>query len=341
MIFKHFKSNNVSINYQSMKTREHFLKRLISSYDVKLGNRSLSGEEKVLFNSFIDQFVSAPNRRIIYRGDNNLRKQYNIDITSSDLLAEYIFLVGMKGKYFLHKEYKFELMDTEDDIFIHIFNHIHDKICNCSYDNPRTREKITYFLKDNPKIQEFFSTKANINQFQKIIQSISPEKKAAVKDYYFSLFHTINSSGSYFLSSSTSMDIANKFCSDGIVLIGWLPSKDLKNKTIEYNEIYKINEEISRIKLPTYTKPVYPEQQEICLKCGMLPHYIIGFIASSAFIINPAILKDMKSSDCSISDIIINGLNIDQRDFFKRLKETNYCHAYVFDNGQYYSSPMS
>lgn len=329
----------------------HPLKQLLESCDVKQKEQTsnsvsiLNSSEKELFNSFLSKFSSVHNKRIIYRGDDNLQTQYNADLNSLGDLSDRIFMVGMKSKYFLDKNEIINFLNTDEDIFEYIFERINNKICQIQCYNEQTKKRIYSFLENNPNIREYFSNPCNKKSFVKTINTLSQKEKLKAKDYYFSLFHTMGRSGnanSYFLSSSTSNKVVANFCSSqGIILVGWLPTKWFNQRSIEYNDIYNANKEIANLGLPIYHKALYPEQKEICLKCGLLPHYIMGFIVNNgndnkSFIINPAILKSM-SNNRSIDDIVQNGLyiNQDKENFERILSQTNYFRYYVFWDGKY------
>lgn len=319
------------------------LKQVIQSCTLNSGSRTLSEDEKDLFESFLQQFIPITYKHIIYRGDYNLMIHYNADINSLDLLSENIFMVGMKSKFFLDKKYIFTPLDVRPNLFEFLFDRINTKVCENSFQNPQTHERVQEFLYNNKDIFTFFKDKNNKDVFLKKIERLTDKQKQKVKDYYFSLLHTIGRSGynnSYFLSSSLSRNIAKHFSpSNGIILIGWLPYKNFNQRTISYNEINKVDIEIKQMGLPTYSVSLYKEQKEICLKCGMLPHYILGFIVEKdndkLFVVNPAILENMKNHS-PIDEIVKHGLNINQNDFNEFLKRTNYLRAYAFCDGEYF-----
>jgi hypothetical protein len=89
---------------------------------------------------------------------------------------------------------------------------------------------------------------------------------------------------------------------------------------------------------------VYPEQKEIALRCGILPHFIIGFKAGRNFYVNPAIFRSMDNMEkldtfrklCTFKrSIICNGLEVDQTNFEEFCRKTNFKRFYTFDGNEY------
>lgn len=50
--------------------------------------------------------------------------------------------------------------------------------------------------------------------------------------------------GSYFLSSSKDLNVANEFSNCGIIIVGWVPKVDSNYQLIRYTDIYSKHEEI-------------------------------------------------------------------------------------------------
>ena len=113
-------------------------------------------------------------------------------------------------------------------------------------------------------------------------------------------------------------------------MYGWLPRKGLKNRIIKYNDAEINNIFIKSLNLPTYQFHIYPEQSEICIKCGLLPHYIIGFQHNKRFYINPNTLKQWNDN------IVYEGLDLDQKEFNDMFKATKLKQSFIFIDGNYY-----
>ena len=148
------------------------------------------------------------------------------------------------------------------------------------------------------------------------------------------LFRSIGKSGngeSYFLSTSTKYSVADKFKGDNnIIIYGWLPKKGIKKCIINYQDVGKYSQFVKSMELPTHQEPIYPEQCEICIKCGLLPHFIIGFQYDNRFYINPNTLKQWNDN------IVYVGLDIGQEDFNDLFNATKLEQSFIFIDGNYY-----
>ena len=83
-------------------------------------------------------------------------------------------------------------------------------------------------------------------------------------------------------------------------------------------------ETVERLGFPVIKSDIFPEQEEITYKCGLLPHFIIGFFYDDAFEVNPYIFE----SD-SFLNVSQEGLPVCQAPFYERLKELNYRSTYI------------
>lgn len=299
----------------------------------------LSSQNHSMLFQFLN-FLSSKNKgkfNYVFRGTSNLNAQYNVDTHNISLLSDIIFMVGEKGFAFW-KDCKSDhgctllLDEDKDEAFEIIWDRIHNKVCNNSFNNENTRSKIDTFIRNNPSFYCYF---ANVNNHEHFIYTcINSHCKSKIKDYYYSFLHTIGKSGwgkSAFLSTSTDYVQANNFKNDGILIYGWIPKKDLKKSTIRYQDINRNEKEIRKIGLPVYSVSVYSDQKEICLKCGFLPHFIIGFSYKNKFIVNPAIFNNQYDEST-----IFDGLCVDQSKFTEYLNFTNYKRSYIFYEGSFY-----
>ena len=85
----------------------------------------------------------------------------------------------------------------------------------------------------------------------------------------------------------------------------------------EYRTIdYVVTENEAVVKhscMPYCDTPVYPGQKEVTLRCGFLPHFIIGFKVKNCFYVNPAVFSSMEN--CRIRELLRNCANI-RADFY-------------------------
>ena len=286
-------------------------------------NDNLSALTEKQLEEFITKFESicnSPLSKMIFRGDTNtnFRKQYKISSEKTSLLelAKYLFLIGEKGKHFWNGEtLPFEILGSDSDVIEYIWY------------------KVSSLLKEM-KMKEFLFSKEGKELFIKKIEGINENQKRMILDYYYSYVHTCNSQNSHFLSTSESFSTALKFLHShsGIVIVGWVPENHCNEMMIDYEDVCQNRGNIESLGFPTF-ETLYPEQKEICLKCGILPHFIIGFYAPKKrmFVINPALFM----TTCNMEEIIINGFDVDQSEFLEELKKTGYSKCYWYDKGIY------
>lgn len=294
---------------------------------------ALSEEERQSFWNWIDKLCKSKKVCFVFRGDDKLRMQFNVDATDIDLLSHRLFMLGEKGFAFwkqCNDNTEFIKNDSEDALE-YVWKKFNEKVCKLKFEKENTLQRVARFLNENPEFEIYFGNEQNREAFMSFSQGKNSTK---IKDYYLSLLHTIGKSGngcSYFLSSSKSFKTACEFSKEenGIVIVGWVPKKGKKEKMITYNDMENNNMDVSGLGLPTFHEPVYSDQHEICLKCGLLPHYIIGYITQNKFIVNPEALSEWNDN------IPIQGMNIDQKDFAEILEATNYGRAFYFNEGNY------
>lgn len=116
-----------------------------------------------------------------------------------------------------------------------------------------------------------------------------------------------------------------------------------RQKTIDVVDIEK-TDFIKRKGLPYYELPVYPDQKEVALRCGFLPHFIVGFMVGSRFYVNPAIsrsmdrmmgLRSFKELNEFKHQLIRCGLDVDQSNFEEFCRMTNFKRYYTYDGEKY------
>lgn len=301
---------------------------ILKSLELYNGANRLTQSEFNDLKLLIGKLKSSRRVRFIYRGDSNVFDQYKVDSKDVTLLAHYIFCLGAKSLCFFQNKYV-----DRNSIFSLIREKFHNKVCKLDFTSGGTIERVSEFLKENPMLNNYFSDESNKDHFESL-SLLSVSKANKVVDYYLSILHTIGKSGngeSFFLSSSTNYLVADKFKGDNnIIIYGWLPKRGIKYRIINYKDIEKNSLFIKSLNLPTYQVPLYPEQSEICIKCGLLPQYIIGFQYGTKFYINPNTLKPWND------DIMYDGLDIDQKEFNDLFNATKLKKSFVFCDGNYY-----
>lgn len=291
----------------------------------------LSRQELMKFNEFLLKQIHLTHRRIIvplYRGDklknvhDRLGIFYNEDNPDYEQLLSRLFMVGEKSrifysdKFFKSQRGRFiKIDDCNENVFNYIFDNINSSI------KSKNSYTIAFFEK-NEEFKQFFLNKAiNKKIFSSAVLSANENEQIFFKNYYLILLHQLGSinyrDSSHLVSTSINSLVAqnfagDKFSSKRIILHSWTP---VNNRVANFR----------KYGLPKYKSVPYKAQKEISILAGILPHYIIGLqvIEDELFFINPNIFLN------SINDnLFVDGLNINQDDFDKVLKQTKYKNSF-------------
>lgn len=291
------------------------------------GSTELSSNDKEIFFHNLRKLRNSKKIYYIYRGQDNLKEQYNTDCSNIDLLCHYIFVLGEKGKHFIEERTK-----SYENVFEFLWNKLHNKVCNLKFEADGSLKAVESFLTNNPQIKSYFSDINNEHNFLELA-NLPINDSVKIKDYYFTLLHTIGKSAlpnSYFLSSTLDEYQTKRFTNgSGILLFGWIPKKGYKDNIIKYEDVCRRNDFIYTMNLPTYDIPVYEEQKEICLKCGLLPHYTIGFKHDKNFYVNPNFLVEWNDN------IPCEGVSVKQDDFNILFEKSKYHRSFLYCDGVY------
>ena len=298
---------------------------LLDGTTLTLKGHPLNENDKRKFLSFWYRLNGAS---IIYRGVDGiyLRERYNTDSGDVKLLSDLLFLYGDKGEDFCKKfSVDYDINNTERICFVSIFKTLKDSFLKRDSNNSSVQRKMPSFVCDNHiAVEEILSFNEDI--WWEKIKELPEEVKIAIKDYYISFLHTIRKAGygnySYFLSTTRKERVAaffrNNDIENGAIIVGWT-----NNKNIKCEDSLGLKEIVSSYGFPTFETVVFPEQHEITYKCGLLPHFIIGYYYQDSFEINPWVLK---ISD--MSKVRKEGLPVDQKPFLKLLSKTNFKSYY-------------
>ena len=312
------------------------LTSILSDTNLINDKNTLSNEDERKFESFLQILEGS---KILYRyiGNGILRKEFNSDTTNIEVLSKHIFLYGDKGRLFYETKIT-DLNRNFDNVENRVFENLYDKLfkifvntdsLNCE-NTKNAISKLSCFF----EIQSYFKNTSKENWIE-YINKLAEKERAIVKNYYISYLHTIGKSGigneSYFLSTSIDYEFCNNWRKEdlnkkGIVLVGWIGKQDyVKTWNKKNHDIIRLNG------LPILDDTLFKNQQEITLLCGMLPHYIIGFLYEKSFIVNPYVFKIV-----DIKNVRQEGLPVDQTDFQKNIKQTNLKSFYSMFGDLYY-----
>lgn len=315
--------------------------------------KELSRNKLIDFWNFIHLLVAPKSCTFFVRAESNknLKEQYNYDIQDIRVLLECIFMVGEKA----HVCWSISDFLDPNNITVENFKRICDQLLQdidggckgeckgeCKGDC-KTRPKVMNNFKN--KNQLFYNEIDEINcHDSKLIRkymNLNEENKKLVNFYYLSVIHTMNSHKykkvSTCVSTTQKTSVTNRFSPDATIY-GWVPCRKKQNVG------YFISEKTSKVEeigFPSCS-PAYPEQEEITLNFGILPHNIIGIKTRNNFYVNPAIFTSMDKMNTkeTFNELYLfkqrlreNGLDIDQTRFKEFLSKTNFKRYYTF-NGQ-------
>lgn len=284
----------------------------------------------------------------VFRGesDDNLMSQFGVDSRSPELLSKYLFMVGEKGKVCWENKRYLDLDDTSKENFETICRSLARYIREgCRGANSRAQNLRDFYTRN----EVFCCAFDNIDDIVARYEKLKAKDKRRVNLYYLAIAHTINSydykKASSYVSTTTDGRIARDFTTD-VCIYGWVPKMEnghSQMKTIDFVDTGD-NEFVKRKGLPYCNSPVYPDQKEIALRCGFLPHFIIGFMVGSRFYVNPAISRSMDRMQEMRSFQELNGfkhqlmkygLEVDQSNFEEFCRMTNFKQYYTFDGVKY------
>lgn len=281
---------------------------------------------------------------MLYRGTSKVFDTHNVKPRDIPTLSKRLFMIGDKSQYYTQNSNEESLDSTNERVFEGIYKRIKDKLCPNRFNSERTKMQIDKFKDQNPDFCAYFQNPDNKCRFLYIIKQQEESKKKQIRDYYFSLFHTIGKSmvgnSSRLISTSSDYRIAKKFQNNGIIIITWIPRNKNSPLSFDINEP-EIHKTIKELRLPAVSSSPYPEQKEYCIQCGILPHFILGFIYDSKFIVNEHLIKHLKrATEINIPGIIKSGVRINQLSFRDVLSQTSFKKFFSFLDGDYFDSTI-
>ncbi|WP_369049128.1 hypothetical protein [Tenacibaculum sp. UWU-22] len=323
---------------------------MFENLEYKKNGYDLTMEELKKFTSFCLALKKSGIRtRMIFRGENYQSLKEKLSLSGDNdfnKLNSLIFLIGEKGRVY-RKEYKNKILNKKkihsiDSVEIALFKYIFKKTNSILIKN-KDRKEISHFIQTNKKLNQYFSNKENVKDFTNKISILkTKDDKIKIRDYYLSLLHQIGGIGfynnSFFLSTSKDIKIAEKFASNNnnsekIIFISWV-NYPINRIGVNLNYLNNFKKNLDDIGLPSYSKSFFPKQNEISIKGGLLPQYILGYIRPerNELIINPNFFTTEKE----FRQIIKYGFEIDQSNFNNAIIETDYTGYFILDENDRY-----
>lgn len=283
----------------------------------------LSNSDMAKFHSFLE-LLQKNKCRLIFRGESKINELYNCDVGNITELLERIFMVGPKGKHFWKQESKYIYKTLCKETFKQLFDEFHNLFTRNDIRSEKLKNHLNSFKDSDKKFYTYFANNDNFVYFWKNISNHSQKERNIILDYYLSILHSagqIAIKGSYMLSTSLEIKEAMRYQNNGIIYVSWIGKS---NNNGSYYDLNKVNNFIKNNNLPYYTQSIYPEDNEICVKYGILPHRIIGIIIDKYFFVNHNFFNQQQD----LSNVLKSGFDIDQTHFDEIIKLTNYKHAY-------------
>jgi hypothetical protein len=317
-----------------------------SEYNLCINGKRLSEKDKRQFFKKLE-CISASTAKFIYRGDNLTSVLRRFNLNALDIprpFNDMLFLIGDKGKFFLqgiqkrmNSEGSYHIEDSSEAFFNSIFDMLNNLLCT-SINSFNLQRKIDEFKNKEQLVVNFFCNEKNKKEFFKRISAAPNNELIIIRDYYLSLLHHINRSDyypfSFLLSTTKNFNVAKRFVErhvnshNEIIFAGWVP----QNQRIIFTPFTTVGKQstVEKYGLPTYKKSFFPYQEEVSLKGGLMPHFIIGYFYSNAtekfFELNPYFINNTKE------DWVTDGLPVNQGAFWAKIKETQFRSAFVYDS---------
>ncbi len=282
----------------------------------------------------VEQFFrSIHDVSVVFRcvGSDYLYNQYNTSKDNIALLSDLVFLYGDKGKLFYdkldQKTKNLMIDDLTNDLFYYIYNKYQKVFVKQEIKSEKTKKAVEQLKLSDPDFVRYWK-QVSKNEWLSQIEKLDEKGKQQVKDYYIAILHTVGLAGygrnSYFLSTSLRSDIGEDLSvpNDGIEIVGW--SKVRGKNVYTFKSIERNAQIVKQLGFPIINSALFPEQKEITYKCGLLPHFIIGFFYDDLFEVNPYIFESEPFSNVSQEGLLVN-----QAPFYERLEEVNYRSTYI------------
>lgn len=318
--------------------------RLLSS----TGNELTQEELNKLFE-FYNMMSGSLYSRFIFRGesDRNLMRQFNVDTKTPEILSECLFMTGEKGRICWAGNEGINPDDVSTENFLRICTSLAKYIDEGLRAGGNRAKRIKAFCE---KEEKFYDGIKKGETFVGIYEELKPEVKRTVNLYYLTIAHTIGDKEyketSEYISTTTNAVIANRFTHDACIY-GWVPQniwrRKARNRTIDIVDTNQMSE-MQSTGLPYCDRAVFPNQEEITIRCGLLPHFIIGYAVEQNFYVNPAIFNTIdKMHEMGTfrekygykRRIQLHGLEVNQENFEEFCKRTNFKKFFTFDDGDY------
>ena len=315
------------------------------AYSLKVNGIELTDSQKNHFFNCVNK-IYKENYRFIYRGDkkDKLQLVYGFDDDDfNDDFANPLFILGAKAGMFAGHELpginEIGIVAADNRDFRLIFRMV-SALLQREFPFGAIRSAVREFRSREEGVKVFFTKPENEQQFVDITQSLSLPQQILVRDYYLALLHHISKSeyyaSSFLLSTTSNFSQAYKFAWKGedansdrpAILFGWVPKQYEGILSVPDTYVLRRKIDMAALGLPVYEKSFFSNQQEITLKGGLLPHYLLGYLhvheGNEIFEINPVLFQ---------TNDLWDGIElpIDQSTFHQRIQNTLFGRYFSFD----------
>jgi hypothetical protein len=323
---------------------------MLSNYRLLSSNgNELTQEELNKLFEFYNMMSGSLYSRFIFRGesDKNLMRQFNVDTKTPGILSECLFMTGEKGRICWADNEGINPDDVSTENFLRICMSLAKYIDEGLRAGGNRAKRIKTFCE---KEKKFYDGIKKGETFVDAYDELKPEVKRKVNLNYLAVAHTIGDKEyketSGYISTTTNAGTAERFARDACIF-GWVPQNIWKRKarkrTIDIVDTNQMSE-MQSTGLPYCDSAVFPNQEEIAIRCGLLPHFIIGYAVEQNFYVNPAIfiaidrmheMGSFREKFAYKRRIQLHGLVINQENFEEFCQRTNFKKYFTFDDGDY------
>lgn len=297
--------------------------------DINLQPLSSIQEERFSdFKKVIEEKYENKSILLLYRGTDYDKIEERL--TNSNLKKENIFdrafYFGEKA-HFCSDNNKKKIFENINDCSLITIGKIFDEIKYLL-----SEKRLNIRIKNNlsKEFQNYFSDAKNREKFISKLGDSDSNNKLQLRDYYLYLLHTgyTIKDDTPLVSTSIKRSEAKNFGRKGKpIIFYYFVSQPFECSIIAPWKISEIIDLIKQKNLPIYEpRGLYPEQQEISVKGGLFPQFILGieFVKEKKFIVNPHLFQ---YEPFQFEDLIQYGIGFDQSDFTEKIKETKMSHS--------------
>jgi hypothetical protein len=314
------------------------------AYTLRVNGRKLGRAQSRQFFDCVNK-IYRENHKVVYRGDKKSTTLPVFGIEEREFPKQFndaLFMMGPKARMFVsserRREFAINIGAAGGGEFALIFRML-SNLLSREFPFSARRTAMTNFRQREEVVSQYFCNDSNFEDFVTKTGNLTGEERIIMRDYYLALLHHMDKSqyytASFLLSTTTSFNQAHVFAwkeeekdsTNPIIFVGWVPKNFEGILSAPDLPMLRQRMDVDKTGLPVYNFSFFPKQEEVTIKGGLLPHYLLGYIHNDKhkgelLEINPALLQTTAEWDGV-------GLNIDQRSFHEYLRYSSF--------GQYFT----